>query len=182
MNSVRRLLAATGIFFAVIFLFSCTSEQEKLKSKISREEKSLINDSTRSLRMDTALTVIADYLEYVKTYPKDTLSESYLLKAADVANGIKDYNRSVEILDRLLKEYPNSKRIAQAIFMQAFIYETNIRNVEKAKEKYKDFLNRFPDHAMAEGAKASLNQLEQGLSDEDMVRMFMQKDSVAQNQ
>jgi outer membrane protein assembly factor BamD (BamD/ComL family) len=154
---------------------SCTSEQQKLSSKIESEEKGLINDTTKILDPSKAQLVIQDYLKYVEQFPQDTMSANYLFRAADVSVGLKDYNRSVELLDKLMKDFPTHRQFSKALFLQAFIYETNLRDVEKAKTKYREFITKFPNSPMTEGAKATLSQLEQGLSDEEMVKMFMQK-------
>ncbi|MBL0102760.1 MAG: tetratricopeptide repeat protein [Bacteroidetes bacterium] len=165
---------------ATIF-FSCTSEEKKLSQKIEAEEKGLINDTTKMVNMEKALVVIQDYLKYTEQFPNDTMSANYYFRAADLCVGIKDYNRSVELLDKLMSKFPEHRLYSKALFLQAFVYENNIRDVEKAKAKYSEFIQKFPNSPMVEGAKGSLYQLEQGLSDEDLVKSFMQKQDTSAN-
>ena len=155
-----------------MILVSCRSEKEELTDRISQGEAQLFSDSLGKLNQETANNVLRDYMEYADTYKDDTLSATYLFKAGDLANGLNRPVEAISIYDRLQNDYPDHKRAATALFMQAFIYETVMQNREMAKEKYKLFLVRYPDHRLAGSAKASVDQLDANLSDEDLIRMF----------
>ena len=155
-----------------VILVSCVSEKEELTERISQGEQQLFSDSTGKLNPETANGVLRDYVEYADLYKSDTASATYLFKAGDLANGLNRPVEAISIYDRLQNDYPNHKRAAAALFMQAFIFETVMQNKEMAKEKYKLFLVRYPEHRLAGSAKASLDQLEANLSDEDLIKMF----------
>jgi TolA-binding protein len=159
----------------IVFFSSCQSAKEKLTSTIKSGEEKLFNDSVKSLDKKEAESVFSNYLLYADTYKDDTLSAAFLFKAGDLANGMQRPKEAVAVFERLRKDYPTDKKASVALFMEAFIYETALEEKEKAKEIYKDFIQKYPDHKLYQSAKASLEQLNANLSDEELIRMFEQK-------
>lgn len=163
----------------VILLAACSSEKEKLVAQIKTAETGLMNDTSLVVNPEKGKSVKELYLKFVEQFPQDTLSGTYLFKAADLSNGMRDPNTAVELLGRLLTKYPNHPRCASALFMQAFIYDTELHSPESAKAKYKEFVQRFPNDVLAPSAQATLQQLEMGISDEELVKKFqMMNDSL----
>jgi hypothetical protein len=62
--------------------------------------------------------------------------------------------------------------------MAAFTYENTLGNIGKANEFYTKFLDKYPDHELADDARTAIKFL--GKSPEEMVREFekMSTDSV----
>jgi TolA-binding protein len=161
--------------FLVSFLTaSCKSPKEKLADDIKKGETELFNDSLGTLNNEKANSVLQDYLTYSEKYKEDTTSASYLFKAGDLANGLKRPMEAIEIFEKMRVTYPDYRRSAAALFMQGFIFETAIQDKEKAKEKYRLFINNYPEHALTPSAEASLNQLNANLSDEELIKQFEQ--------
>ena len=164
------------LFFTfIIALGACKPAHEKLSDEIFKQEAVLYSDTNKSLNAEEANKVYSNYLKYVKAYPNDTLSPDFLFKAADLANGLKRHEESVNLFARLINEYPEFRKSPAALFMQAFVLETEIKDTEKAKEKYKEFLSKFPKHKLAPSAQASLDQLNANLTDEELIKMFEEK-------
>ncbi len=170
-NKFKRIL----FFTFIIALGACKPAHEKLSDEIFKGEAVLYSDTNKRLNTEEANKVYSNYLKYVETYPKDTLSPDFLFKAADLANGLKRHEESVNLFARLVIEYPEFRKSSAALFMQAFVLETEIKETEKAKEKYKEFLNKFPNHKLAPSARASLDQLNANLTDEELIKMFEEK-------
>jgi hypothetical protein len=63
--------------------------------------------------------------------------------------------------------------------MQAFLYETVLNDKEKAKAKYEEFIKSYPQHPLVSSAKASFDQINSGMSDEQLIKMFEQKQDSA---
>ena len=64
--------------------------------------------------------------------------------------------------------------------MEAFNLQTGLNRNEEARTCYLEFLAKYPSHPMAEAARLSVDQINSGLSDEELVRMFEAKnDSLA---
>ena len=166
---------------ALIIVFaSCKSGKEKLAENISAGEQKLFTDSTRMLDASVAANVMNLYKEYIEKYPEDTLTASYLFKSADLANGLRRYKDAIELYSQFREKYPDNRKAPAALFLQAFINDNNIHDKEKAKQLYGEFLQKYPSHELARSAHASLDQINSGLTDEQLIKMFeARNDSLA---
>lgn len=157
------------------FFFACSSPKDKLVKEISEKEQKLYKDTVAVKDIPLAKEVKSMYLKFADDFPADTLAATYLFKAADLSIGLNDAQSATQILERMMAHFPSHPRAASALFYQAFIYDTYLHNSDSAKIKYRIFLEKFPTDQMATSAQASLMQLEAGLSDEDLVKMFQAK-------
>ncbi len=169
---MKRIIQVACSVTVLVILFACNSEKERLANRIASGEQMLINDSTKLLDHAVGVRVLKDYIDYSDLYKEDSLTPSYLFKAADLANGLQQPKESIAIYDRLLKDYPDYKKAPAALFMEGFIYDTVLKDKEKAKEIYMLFLNKYPDHPLAQSAQSSLEQINSGLSDEELIHQF----------
>lgn len=172
---MKRSVIAVVLIVIGFSLFSCSSEKERLANRIAKAEQALLNDSTKTLDPSIAKKVMKDYLDYASQYKDDTLAPVFLFKAADLANGLQQPAESIRLYQQLLKDYPDFKKAPAALFMIGFIFDTSLNDKAKAKEFYTRFLSAYPQHPLAQSAHASLEQINAGLSDEELVRMFEQK-------
>lgn len=177
MNNNKQFTSKKLILFALfVFIFvSCETAKDKLANEIKLGEAKLFSDSVKALNIDESNTVFNNYLVYADTYKDDTSSANYLFKAADLANGLSRPKESIAIYERLRISFPEYRKASSALFMQAFIYETSIKDKEKAKEKYKEFILKYPEHKLTASAQASWDQLNANLSDEELIKSFEAK-------
>jgi len=174
---MKNLLIA---FILIATLSSCKSGKEKLEENIAVNEQKLFADSTRMLDASVATNVLSLYKEFVEKYPDDTITASYLFKSADLANGLKKYKDAIDMYSQFREKYPDHRKAPAALFLQAFINDNNIHDKEKAKQLYSEFLQKYPSHELALSAHASLDQINSGLSDEELIKMFeARNDSLA---
>ncbi|MBK5286534.1 MAG: tetratricopeptide repeat protein [Bacteroidia bacterium] len=162
----------------IILLCSCQPESERTAEKIKETEKKLINDSTKMMNRPLAEDQLKAYANFIEKFPDDKRCEEYLYKAADLANGMGKTAMALEYYHRFGEKYPASQKAAYALFLQAFIHENQLKNMEKAKELYTSFLSKYPDHELAKDAQFSLDNL--GKSEEDLIKMFEEKNKDAQ--
>ena len=163
------------LLLVVLFFASCESAKKKLADEIAMGEKRLFSDSLKSLNVDESNNVLNNYLVYADKYKDDSVSANFLFKAADLANGLHRPKESIAIFERLITSFPENRKSSSALFMQAFIYETSMQDKEKAKEKYRKFIQKYPGHKLTPSAQASLDQLNANLSDEELIRSFEAK-------
>ena len=156
----------------LLFAFSCSSEKKKLIDQIKDSEQSLLSDTVLEVNPKKGKDMRDLYLKYASDYATDTIAAGYLFKAADLSNGMHDPKTAVELLDRLLNKFPSYSKKADALFLQAFLYDTELKNIDSAKVKYKEFVRLYPDNPLTPSAIATVQQLESGLSDEEMIAKF----------
>lgn len=64
-----------------------------------------------------------------------------------------EFQESINLLDRILKEYPDDVLSDDAYFLQGEIYERQLKNKDKAMEIYREFLNKYPGSVYAAEAR-----------------------------
>ncbi len=154
------------------FLFSCKSEKQKLSEQIKAGEENLFNDSTKMLNPSIAREELENYRKYVSAWPDDTASAGFLFKAAELANGLRKHRDAVRLYREFITKYPEHPKTATGYFLLAFVYDNDLKQKDSAKICYREFLEKFPTHQFAPSAKASLDQIEMGLSDEELIKIF----------
>jgi tetratricopeptide (TPR) repeat protein len=156
------------------FIFSgCDSPQSEKRAMIVQSEKALLSDTTFSPDAKHARELLSLYDEYAKQFPADTLSAEYLFKAGEVATGINDPAVSLSFYRRLYDQYPGYSKAPVALFLQGFIYENQLGQLDSASYYYKAFLERFPDHPISSDVRLSLENL--GKSPEELIKMFQEQ-------
>lgn len=150
-------------FVTVLLLFACSSPKENALKEIKGLEQ---NDSAFSEQLMANLK--SKYLTYVDAYPDDEFAPEFLFKAAQRAIVLNQAKEAVEILERLMQQYPKSTYGEEALFLSAYTYENNLNDLNKAKAQYEDFLKRYPKAELAEDAKFSLSNL--GKSPEEILQ------------
>lgn len=166
-----RILVLVGLISTIIIV-SCTSQREKDAKGIASLEKELTAEAERpkQAKLDELMN---KYLSFVDNHPQDTAAPQYLYKALNLAMGTNQGEKAMELADRTLNDYPKSEKIAETVFLKAFIYENLLSNLGLAQKTYNDFLHRFPDHELADDAQAALDNL--GKSPEELIREFEKK-------
>jgi TolA-binding protein len=155
------------------FLFACKPESDRTADKIKETEKQLINDSTRMLNRDLAEQQLKAYGTFIEKFPEDGRNEEFLYKAAELANTLGKTAVALDYYHSFCEKYPKSIKAPYALFLQGFIYEEQLKNIDRARELYTSFLSAYPDHELAKSARFSLDNL--GKSEEEVIRMFEEK-------
>lgn len=94
-----------------------------------------------------------------------------LLKAAGLAKTIKNPAKAIELYAKVSEGMPQHAKAPSALFMQAFIYEDDLNDLQKAKSTYEAFLQRYPnDPDLVDDAKGALKML--GKTPEEVIEEF----------
>lgn len=92
-----------------------------------------------------------------------------MMKTAGLAKSTGQFNKAVQLYSRISTKVP--ERGSTALFMQGFIYENDLKNIEKAKAVYETFLKEYPDDPdYTDDVRMSLKLL--GKSPEEIVKSF----------
>ncbi|PLX93762.1 MAG: hypothetical protein C0621_06900 [Desulfuromonas sp.] len=83
-----------------------------------------------------------------------------LLDAATLARKhLEDLDLQIELLERLVREYPQREEAPQALYDIAEIYEDDLAQVTKAIETYGRVEKNYGEHRLAEKARARIEKL-----------------------
>lgn len=97
-------------------------------------------------------------------------SADLLMKAAGMARATGDFNRAIRIYYNVAEKIPGQSKAPAALFLQAFVYDNDLKEYDKAKALYEEFLKRYPEDEMADDAQNSLKLL--GKSPDEIIQMF----------
>ena len=103
----------------------------------------------------------------------------FLFKAADISMNITKPLQSIDLLNRVMLNYPDFKKAPDCMFLKAFIYENQTHELEKAEKTYNEFLQKYPNNEFAPSAKASVENL--GVPIETLIKSFENKNRITKD-
>ncbi len=154
-----------------LIIASCSSPQQRMKSAIAEQEKEFFASQPGETKL--AGVLIDSYIDYVDNYPSDKDAPGFLFKAADIAMNMNRSQQAIKLFQRIIKEYPDYDKVPQCLFLQGYVYENNLGNLQKAKEIYQEFLDKYPNDEFADDAQVSIQNL--GKSPEQLIKEFEEK-------
>ncbi len=111
---------------------------------------------------------------YALANPEDKEKAPVLLhQAAEASRSMGAFDRALMFYDWILDKYPNSSKASQALFLKAFTYDNNKKDIAKAREYYNEFLKKYPNDEFADDTKFLLSNL--GKSDEEILKQLTSK-------
>lgn len=164
-----RYKAVVFLFAVILLVIGCSPSQKKMQEEIKNKEALLFNESG-ILNPQKGQELITLYTDYFKKFPKDTVSAKYLFEAASLKVSLKDYYGAINIYDTILNTYQTTHIAPQALFMKAFTYDNYLQRINDARQYYQQFIERYPNHSLANDAQKSLEFL--GKTDEEIMKML----------
>ena len=125
-----------------------------------------------------ALALVNNYALFASENPKDEMTPNYLFKAADLSMALENSLLAISYFDQVIDDYSDFDKMPYCMFLKPFVYEDQLKDMAKAKESYEAFIDRFPEHDMADAARFSIKNL--GKSPEELIREFEQKQDTTQ--
>ena len=174
---MKRLISIA--FTAAVLVAACgekknenampTEERLKIIEQIENESFGQSGEFDKT----KALALVKNYASFAEENPDDERSPSFLFKAGDISMGLENSELAISYFDRVIEEYPDYEKVPYCMFLKAFVFENNIKDLDKAASAYRDFISEYPDHDMTEAAKFSLQNL--GKSPEELIQEFEEK-------
>lgn len=159
-------------FFLILItsasLYSCTDTKVALVAQIDEVTATMKQEDFPS--QENMEKVIALYDEYISQYPEDVQTYNYMELKAKYQSANNQFKEAIATYDELMKKYPNHEKNADALFMQAFIYENQLMDKTAAREIYTQFIETYPKHELTPSAQFSIDNL--FLTDEEIMKKF----------
>lgn len=165
MKKVFVIIAISSLLLGI----SCT-KKANLKEEIAQLEKELYDTTNTKVDEKTALLLVDKYIAYADENKEDTLSPVYLFKGGEICLNIKKGDKAIELFNRVIEDYPNYNKAAETLFLLAFTYENVENDIIVAKDKYEQFLFKYPNHELTEQVELILKYL--GKTPEEIVAEF----------
>lgn len=160
----------TIILLLLSLFFSCADPKAALQKEIEKLTLEMQAEDFPSSENMNQIVVLYD--QYIQNYPLDASTINYMELKAKYLAANKNYKGAVQAYEDILETFPKGNRKADALFMQAFLYQNNLADPATAKEKYQLFLEQYPDHELADDVRFTLENLY--LSDEELLQKLLQ--------
>ncbi len=154
--------------------------EDPLKTSIEKMEVEI----KEHVELDTAVArkLTDAYLEYAELHPEDSIAPYYLSRAAEIYKEMPGKAlTAVVTYNKVLTAYPESPLAPRAVFMIGFVFDDKLKDSTRAVKSYNHFLKEYPNHPMADDARQLLQMLSDTLSEEEMVKMWMEKSKTDTN-
>ena len=170
-----RLILLFGV--VAIIISSCNNQvnqKEKqglnLTDSINHYEKLLFSNNSEKIKPQDAIKLADFYQSYALENEDDSITPFYLFKSADINMNMRRPQAAINSFDIILSKYPDFEKVPSALFLKAFIYEDQLKDLENASKYYKLFIEKYPDSDFADDAAISLQYL--GKTPEELIEEF----------
>ena len=150
-----------------------TGQYKSLDAMIKGLATAMFNDSTNVINRATAAAYVNVCEAHALTLPQDSLSPTYLHRAAEIARTMGHINKAMNVYDWLLVKYPEDRLAGQALFLKAQTYDDLLKDEEKAKPLYEEFLKKYPNSEFSDDAVFQLEML--GKTDEEVLQVILKR-------
>jgi TolA-binding protein len=156
-------------------MLSCNQKSQKEIDieNITKLEETIYSDSLKKIDIELANKLMLSYSLFSENHKDDKNSAEYLFKAGEIAMNLNMSKPAISYFNKVSNQYPTFEKAPTCIFLQAFIFENQLNDNEKAKKLYEAFIEKNPDHILTKDAKASLKNL--GKSLEEIIKEFETK-------
>ncbi|MBK7408527.1 MAG: tetratricopeptide repeat protein [Saprospirales bacterium] len=165
------------LFLSGGLLASCQSSRNEAQAQqeaLQALEMQLLTAQDVNVDPEVAQAFLEKSQAYVQAFPKDSLAPSYLFKAAEVSRGLRQFGDAIKLAGQVWREYPEFEKAPDAVFLQGFIYDTDLDDTLNARKYYERFLEKYPEHPFAVNVIELLSVL--GKDPEALIREFQAKD------
>ena len=163
------VLLAIAMMFALV---GCHNQTPKTSVKdVQKAEETLFNED-QTTNPDAIPDAIATFSKYADENPEAADAPEYLFKAVEISiNTKQDAQQSIDLVQRLVTNYPEFDKDPVALFMLAtFVYDEQMHDLDQARETYQQVVDNYPDSPFADDAAIAITQL--GMTPEELVKMF----------
>lgn len=142
-----------------LIISSCSNEANKLLKEIDYREREIakVVSSPHDNKKDNFL-LIETYEDFLKDHSSHPVAGDVKFKLAQSWIKIHKNDKACKLLGELYDEYPNYERRVEALFLKAFISETELNRKESALKIYQTIVEKHPEHELAKDAKLMLQK------------------------
>jgi tetratricopeptide (TPR) repeat protein len=166
---MKNILFLYAVSFSLIIFMSCTDKKDNLLKEINTLEEALKQDVFIDKTQGQKLIDL--YVDFTQQFPKDSLVAGMLYNAARLTVSIDNPKPSIEYLERIIIEYPESPLVSESYIYLGFVYETVFHDYELARHWYELFITDFPNHPLMEDISITLQNL--GKTPDEIVAEFL---------
>ena len=139
-----------------------------IHERMSSMGKMVFNDTLQRFNEKIATDFVTACENIALVLPQDSMSAAYLIDASTIARNLGSIPKVLELFQWVYTKFPNHPKAADAMFLEAFTYDSDLKDLEKAKQGYESYLAKYPDDDFSDDAKVMLKNL--GKSDDEILK------------
>ena len=179
MRKVTSMLCVIAMLMAV----SCKHapkemSRDELFATIDSIEKPLMQDAQLQAVDSVQGRQLVDlYVRFADAFPEDSLTPAYLHRAAQVCNGMGQFDDMANYYDRVIDNYGDYQHLDECYYEKGIALD-NAGRKDAARDAYQQFLDNYTDHFLTEDIRRAMSLLD--MSDELLIEYI--KNNAQQNQ
>lgn len=173
------------LYAGMLVLAACGNGNQEETGKMTKEKMQAQIDSMEAklyakpeMEMASANATIVLYAEFAKNFPDDPKTPDYLFKAGEISSSMRQGKQAIDYFNTVYTKYPTYSKLPYALFLQGYIYESQLNDTAKARAVYEEVIRKYPNERIAEDAKASIDNM--GKTPEELIREFEKKNQEAE--
>ena len=154
-------------------MLACGGKEKKLTvADLKKAEATLFNED-HTVNEAKAPEVAEKYCQFVQQTPDDTTASMWLYHAMEINVLLKNAEKSEEICNQLVADYPDSQWAPMSLFLLgSYVYNDQLNDTAQAHVMFQRLIDEFPDSPLVGDAQKSIEYL--GLTpDEIMAKIMM---------
>ena len=169
MKKTLKLMMFAVLAFAMA---ACGGNQKEIThDDLKKAEATLFNDDM-TVNESVAPQVAEKYCQFVKQHPNDTSAAQWLYHAMEINVLLANSDKSVELCDQLVKQYPQSTWAPMSLFLLgSYVYDDQLSDTAKAHQAFQKLIDNYPESPLVEDARMSIQYL--GMSPEEIMSLIM---------
>lgn len=116
---------------------------------------------------------ISKFQDFAAIFPNDPQAPDYLLRASDICLTMDQPEKSVKILNRIIDNYPDYKRMEDVKYNHASHLDFELRDTSAAKEAYQVFIDEYPNSPLVSDCQSRIKNIQ--YSAEELAEKFLQE-------
>lgn len=146
-----------------------------MEDELEALRMSIYDDSLARLDFRKADLYIRQAELFSLLMPDSEETPVLLYRSGEIARTARNYEKALELYGTLFEQYPAYEKSPQALFMQAFIMDNDLKRIDEAKQLYEQFIQQFPEDDFASSAQVLLENL--GKDEEEIIRNLNSKNN-----
>lgn len=114
---------------------------------------------------------ITKFQDFAALFPEDPEAPDYLFRASDICLTVNQPQKSVKILTRIIKEYPDYSRMEDVKYNKASHLDFELRDTTAAKKAYREFIEEYPNSTLVKDCESRIENIR--YSAEELAEKFL---------
>lgn len=165
----------------LVALLACgmmACDEKKITDEDLKKAESALFNEDMTANPEAVPAAVKTFCTFAEQNPDNPAAPEWLFKAMEieVSMGQEKADKSIEICNKLMKDYPNYEKTPIAMFMiGSMVYEDQLKDLDKARAMFEKILTDYPESEITPSVQASIQYL--GMTPEEIMRQFEEKET-----